>query len=236
MLATQFCQQSINPAFREIGVWTEGSQVWIAYGEPFTPPAAADRSAITARVLEQVNAARAHARRCGAASYPAVPALTHNALLERAALEYAQEMATFGFMSHTGRDGSAPQERITRSGYERVPKLFAIRTNTVSAKQAETVLNEVLGGSDGRPNQVFTLVNRPVLSLKLEIDEHAQHKDVYEHTLIVVMNAMRLEEAPDFVLRMAALAQSPLDVFPNQRGFFPGDNPLAGIDGALITS
>jgi len=46
----------------------------------------------------------------------------------------------------------------------------------------------------------------PELSgLKLEIDEHAQHKDVYEHTLIVVMNAMRLEEAPDFVLRMAAL-------------------------------
>lgn len=38
------------------------------------------------------------------------------------------------------------------------------------------------------------------------------------------------------VLRMAALAQSPLDVFPSQRGFFPGDNPLAGIDGALITA
>jgi poly(A) polymerase len=48
----------------------------------------------------------------------------------------------------------------------------------------------------------------PELSgLKLEIDEHAQHKDVYEHTLIVVQNAIRLEGAdgPDFVLRMAAL-------------------------------
>ena len=48
----------------------------------------------------------------------------------------------------------------------------------------------------------------PELSgLKLEIDEHAQHKDVYEHTLIVVQNAMRLEgdTAPDFTLRMAAL-------------------------------
>ncbi|MET0416157.1 MAG: CCA tRNA nucleotidyltransferase, partial [Actinoplanes sp.] len=46
-----------------------------------------------------------------------------------------------------------------------------------------------------------------ISGLKLEIDEHAQHKDVYEHTLIVVANAMRLEgdEAPDFVLRMAAL-------------------------------
>ena len=36
------------------------------------------------------------------------------------------------------------------------------------------------------------------------------------------------------VLRMAALAQSPLEVFPEKRAFFPGDNPLAGIDGALI--
>jgi len=46
-----------------------------------------------------------------------------------------------------------------------------------------------------------------ISGLKLEIDEHAQHKDVYEHTLIVVQNAMRLEgdEGPDFVLRMAAL-------------------------------
>jgi poly(A) polymerase len=48
----------------------------------------------------------------------------------------------------------------------------------------------------------------PELSgLRLEIDEHAQHKDVYEHTLMVVANAIRLEAAggPDFTLRMAAL-------------------------------
>ncbi|MFF5172347.1 CCA tRNA nucleotidyltransferase [Micromonospora sp. NPDC000089] len=42
--------------------------------------------------------------------------------------------------------------------------------------------------------------------LKLEIDEHAQHKDVYEHTLTVVSNAVSYEtDGPDFVLRMAAL-------------------------------
>src|SRR3954470_20635792 len=46
-----------------------------------------------------------------------------------------------------------------------------------------------------------------ISGLKLEIDEHAQHKDVYEHTLIVVANAIRLEGpgGPDFVLRMSAL-------------------------------
>ncbi|MFG3710543.1 CCA tRNA nucleotidyltransferase [Micromonospora sp. NPDC047730] len=42
--------------------------------------------------------------------------------------------------------------------------------------------------------------------LKLTIDEHAQHKDVYEHTLTVVSNAVSYEtDGPDFVLRMAAL-------------------------------
>ncbi|MFI7519430.1 CCA tRNA nucleotidyltransferase [Micromonospora globbae] len=42
--------------------------------------------------------------------------------------------------------------------------------------------------------------------LKLEIDEHAQHKDVYEHTLTVVSNAIGYEEdGCDFILRMAAL-------------------------------
>jgi len=42
--------------------------------------------------------------------------------------------------------------------------------------------------------------------LKLEIDEHAQHKDVYEHTLTVVRNAVTYEEdGCDFILRMAAL-------------------------------
>jgi poly(A) polymerase len=42
--------------------------------------------------------------------------------------------------------------------------------------------------------------------LRLEIDEHAQHKDVYEHTLTVVRNAIALEDdGPDFPLRMAAL-------------------------------
>src|SRR5262249_28448932 len=42
--------------------------------------------------------------------------------------------------------------------------------------------------------------------LRLAIDEHAQHKDVYEHTLTVLTNAIGQErDGPDFVLRMAAL-------------------------------
>jgi poly(A) polymerase len=42
--------------------------------------------------------------------------------------------------------------------------------------------------------------------LRLETDEHFRHKDVYEHTLTVVEQAIALEEGePDLVLRLSAL-------------------------------
>ncbi|MGH8834442.1 MAG: CCA tRNA nucleotidyltransferase, partial [Actinomycetes bacterium] len=50
--------------------------------------------------------------------------------------------------------------------------------------------------------------------LRLEIDEHHRHKDVYQHSLTVLSQACELETdddgavpAPDFVLRFAALMQ-----------------------------
>jgi poly(A) polymerase len=48
-------------------------------------------------------------------------------------------------------------------------------------------------------------------ALRMEIDEHHQHKDVYTHSLIVLEQAIELEKAdpeaqsPDLVLRLAAL-------------------------------
>ena len=48
-------------------------------------------------------------------------------------------------------------------------------------------------------------------ALKLEVDEHHRHKDVYQHTLIVLEQVIELEKShkpttePDLVLRLAAL-------------------------------
>jgi hypothetical protein len=67
------------------------------------------------------------------------------------------------------------QARVKRSEYEKPPRLFAIRTNTVTARQAETVLDEVLGGSDGRPNQGFQLTNVPVLKDFLGSSADSKH-------------------------------------------------------------
>lgn len=63
--------------------------------------------------------------------------------------------------------------RVEQSQYEKPPKLLAIRTNTTSVQQGETVHSEILGGSNGRRDQVFTLGNTPVLkgTLLLEVDQ-----------------------------------------------------------------
>jgi poly(A) polymerase len=58
--------------------------------------------------------------------------------------------------------------------------------------------------------------------LVLEVDEHHRHKDVYEHTLTVLEQAIALEgpAGPDLVLRLAALMH---DVGkPRTRRFEPG--------------
>lgn len=59
--------------------------------------------------------------------------------------------------------------------------------------------------------------------LKLEIDEHHRHKDVYEHSLTVLDQAIALEDrvgGPDLVLRLAALLH---DIGkPKTRAFVPG--------------
>lgn len=50
-----------------------------------------------------------------------------------------------------------------------------------------------------------------------------------------IMTIGGIEARHAAVLIVAAQAKSPLDVFPDERGFFPGDNPLAGIDGAVLS-
>src|SRR5262245_25714970 len=62
-------------------------------------------------------------------------------------------------------------------------------------------------------------------ALRLEVDEHHRHKDVYEHSLTVLEQAIDLEprlglDGPDFIVRFAALMH---DIGkPRTRSFEPG--------------
>jgi uncharacterized protein YkwD len=118
VIGRQFCSASTEPEFREIGLYRRGTDVWIALAQPFTPPLARDAPAISRRLLALTNEARAHARRCGGTAFAAVGPLSPNVLLDAAALEHSRDMASHGYMDHTGRDGSSPADRITRTGYK----------------------------------------------------------------------------------------------------------------------
>ena len=51
------------------------------------------------------------------ASSPAQPPLAWNAQLAQAAQGHSQDMATNQYQSHTGSDGSTPQQRMQAAGY-----------------------------------------------------------------------------------------------------------------------
>jgi len=63
--------------------------------------------------------------------------------------------------------------RLAAASYETPPMLLGVRANAVSATQAQSVAQEVVGGSEGTPAQIFRLANAPVLagSLELQVDE-----------------------------------------------------------------
>ncbi|WP_320782388.1 CCA tRNA nucleotidyltransferase [Streptomyces sp. CRN 30] len=92
-------------------------------------------------------------------------------------------------------------------------KEMAGRLEIVSAERIRDELNKLLLSAHPRKGLkllVETGLAEYVLpelpALRLERDEHHSHKDVYEHTLIVLEQAMALEEdGPDLTLRLAAL-------------------------------
>ncbi|HET9864270.1 MAG TPA: CAP domain-containing protein [Steroidobacteraceae bacterium] len=74
-------------------------------------------SAIRARVVALVNAARGHARRCGRERFAAAPPLSVSRKLNDAAAAHARDMLRRKYFDHRGSDGSRPRDRVLRTGY-----------------------------------------------------------------------------------------------------------------------
>jgi len=94
----------------------------------------------------------------------------------------------------------------------------AATIDIVSVERVSDELSKLLRTDDPVPGirvlvetGLAELVLPEVPALKLEVDEHAHHKDVYEHSLTVLRQAIDLEksrhpgEEPDLILRIAAL-------------------------------
>lgn len=95
---------------------------------------------------------------------------------------------------------------------------MASRLAIISSERIRDELEKLLLSNNPRAGlevliatSIADIVLPEIPALKLEIDEHHRHKDVYEHSLIVLEQAIELEQIhdptlePDIVLRLAAL-------------------------------
>jgi poly(A) polymerase len=108
---------------------------------------------------------------------------------------------------------------VSQLGFTVAPRVraaiedMATQLARISAERVAAELDKLLLGADpvaGIDLLVQTGMGEVVLpevgAMQMAIDEHHQHKDVYQHSLTVLRQAMALEEdGPDLVLRWAAL-------------------------------
>jgi poly(A) polymerase len=121
--------------------------------------------------------------------------------------------------------GFRPAARVVRA-----MTAMSAEIERITAERVQMELSKLLCGTQPRAGielMVDTGLADHVLpevpAMRLEIDEHHQHKDVYQHSLVVLEQAVGLEEPgtePDLVLRLAALLH---DIGkPDTRRHIPG--------------
>ena len=108
---------------------------------------------------------------------------------------------------------------------------------------AVTVMNQAVFDAIVKPALDKAKTETDALMIALTLEEAAAQTYAFAGGALstpalrsTIMTIGGVEARHAAVLRMAGLSQSPLDVFPDKRAFFPGANPLAGINGALITT
>ncbi|WP_370950485.1 CCA tRNA nucleotidyltransferase [Amycolatopsis sp. cg5] len=124
--------------------------------------------------------------------------------------------------------GFTPAPRVVKAMTD-----MAGEIDRITAERVQAELSKLMLADDPRPGlelMVDTGLAERVLpevpGMRLAIDEHHQHKDVYQHSLTVLRQAIDLEKTheptsePDLILRLAALLH---DVGkPRTREFQPG--------------
>ncbi len=125
---------------------------------------------------------------------------------------------------------------VSQLGFTAAPRVIeAMRSMAgeiarITPERVQVELSKLLCGTHPRrgielmvETGLADIVLPELTAMKLEIDEHHQHKDVFHHSLVVLEQAIDLEEvdqSPDLVLRIAALLH---DIGkPATRKFEPG--------------
>jgi poly(A) polymerase len=108
---------------------------------------------------------------------------------------------------------------VAQLGFTPAPRVVAAMTamaaelGRITAERVQVELSKLIMGAHPRrglellvDTGLAEVVLPEVPAMRLAIDEHMQHKDVYTHSLVVLEQAIAREtDGPDLVLRLAAL-------------------------------
>jgi uncharacterized protein YkwD len=117
VLQSHYCAQLLDSASADIGIYEDERQLAVVLAAPFAPRVSESTEAAAKEILALVNKARSVPRKCGKKSLRAVGPLRWNSMLAKASRLHAEDMARHSYMSHDGRDGSDPAQRVARAGY-----------------------------------------------------------------------------------------------------------------------
>ena len=98
-------------------------------------------------------------------------------------------------------------DRVREAMASMAPQLGRITVERVAVELDKMLLgaNPVAGIELMVQTGLGEVVLPEIGDMQMAIDEHHQHKDVYQHSLTVLRQAIALEDEPDLVLRWAAL-------------------------------
>lgn len=119
------CRALATESLQDVGVYRSGRQYWIVLATagprkpvPHShPPLPLQTAGVASRVLEEVNAVRAHGTRCGDRTLAPSPPLRMSAMLASVAAGHALDMAQHDYFEHVDLRGQSPADRLRATGY-----------------------------------------------------------------------------------------------------------------------
>jgi len=153
LLAKQnYCPLLLDAAMTEVGIYVDARQLWLVVAAPFAPAVGLSEQDAGQRVLDLVNRARATPRHCGSRMFNAARPVRWNKLLAEASRLHAEDMARYSYLSHSGRDGSDPSQRVARAGYD-----YRATGENIAAGQMQP--EDAVAGWIGSPVHCANLMN-----------------------------------------------------------------------------
>ncbi len=87
--------------------------------------------------------------------------------------------------------------RLAVASYEQPPALERVLTNTVPATAAQSVVDETVGGANGRPSQQLRLANAPVVEFDRPLVVPARQDGITSGTVTVAAVQLEIQDRPD---------------------------------------